>query len=34
MKAHLQSLYRKVGVKNRVGVMRWVHENHLEEESR
>ena len=32
VKAHLQSLYRKVGVKNRVGVMRWVHENHLEEE--
>ena len=31
VKAHLQSLYRKVGVKNRVGVMR-VHENHLEEE--
>jgi LuxR family transcriptional regulator of csgAB operon len=31
VKAHLQSLYRKVGVKSRVGVMRWVHENHLEE---
>ncbi|WP_237738813.1 helix-turn-helix transcriptional regulator [Alcanivorax hongdengensis] len=31
VKAHLQSLYRKVGVKNRVGVIRWVHDNHLEE---
>lgn len=30
VKAHLQSLYRKVGVRNRVGVMRWVQDHHLE----